>query len=97
MSAMLSDGDALLTQAERDDLTAAMEALVLLRNGDNSRAIADGIEALAKATDFFAERRMDSSIKQALAGHSVDEFEAADDTTLGCEEKAAKAAQQPKP
>ncbi|CAH0992648.1 Chaperone protein HscA [Sinobacterium norvegicum] len=96
MSAMLTDGNALLSESERNDLTAAMETLVVLRNGDSARAIADGIESLAKASDFFAERRMDSSIKQALAGHSVDEFEAAEDSTLGCEEKAAKAAEQPK-
>jgi len=90
MSALLSDGDALLSEIERDALMQEMESLVALRNGDDAKAIANGISALAKASDVFAERRMDSSIKKALSGQQIDELDAAEDGTLGCVEKAAK-------
>ena len=46
-----------------------------LRAGtDNVRAIKAGIDALARVTDTFAARRMDNSIRSALAGHKVDEL-----------------------
>jgi len=32
------------------------------------------IERLARATEPFAARRMDRSIRAALAGHRIDEF-----------------------
>ncbi|ROS05174.1 chaperone protein HscA [Sinobacterium caligoides] len=96
MGAMLTDGNELLSEAERDDLTKAMEVLVLLRNGDDAAAIAAGVQRLAQQSDFFAERRMDSSIKSALAGQNVDQFEAAEDATLGCVEKAEKLKSQSK-
>jgi molecular chaperone HscA len=44
------------------------------RAGTDNRAIKAGIDALARVTDTFAARRMDNSIRSALAGHKVDEL-----------------------
>ena len=34
-----------------------------------------GIEALEQACGFYVERRMNSGIRKAMAGHKVEEFE----------------------
>ncbi|QDF97397.1 Fe-S protein assembly chaperone HscA [Azoarcus sp. DD4] len=72
--ALAADGG-LLNAAERAAIDAAIAALRDLRAGTDHRAIKAGIDALTRATDEFAARRMDNSIRSALAGHKVDEFE----------------------
>ncbi|MFH4617664.1 Fe-S protein assembly chaperone HscA [Vibrio furnissii] len=74
ISAMQADGDDLLTEEERQALLQAIEKLIELRNGDNADAIEQGIKDTDKASQEFASRRMDKSIRAALAGHSVDEI-----------------------
>jgi len=71
--ALLKDGP-LLDEAERASIDEVLASLRSLRDGDDHRAIKTGIDALAKATDEFAARRMDSSIRSALAGHKIDEI-----------------------
>ncbi|AWI81016.1 Fe-S protein assembly chaperone HscA [Parazoarcus communis] len=71
--ALLKDGQ-LLDEAERAQIDEVLARLRSLRDGEDHRAIKAGIEALAKATDEFAARRMDSSIRSALAGHKIDEI-----------------------
>ncbi|WED21350.1 Fe-S protein assembly chaperone HscA [Vibrio sp. JC009] len=72
IAAMQADGDALLNEQERDELIKAIEALIELRNGDSADAIEQGIKDTDKASQEFASRRMDQSIRKALAGQSVD-------------------------
>ncbi len=72
--ALERDG-ALLSDEERTLVEREIEALRALRAGSDHRAIKTGIEALARATDEFAARRMDNSIRGALTGHKVDELE----------------------
>lgn len=74
LSALQADGDELLSEQERALLLAAIENLIQLRNGDNADAIEQGIKETDKASQDFASRRMDKSIRAALAGHSVDEI-----------------------
>ncbi|WP_028023722.1 Fe-S protein assembly chaperone HscA [Enterovibrio calviensis] len=71
--AMQSDADTLLNDEEQKTLVVAIEALIALRNGDNAAAIDQGIKDTDKASQEFASRRMDKSIREALAGHSIDE------------------------
>ncbi|WP_413110879.1 Fe-S protein assembly chaperone HscA [Thaumasiovibrio sp. DFM-14] len=71
--ALQQDGDDLLTSEERAELEASMMTLVTLRNGDDAHAIEAGIKQTDKISQEFAARRMDKSIRQALAGHSIDE------------------------
>ncbi|MBY6199543.1 Fe-S protein assembly chaperone HscA [Vibrio hangzhouensis] len=72
IAAMQADGDALLSEDEKQALLAVIEALIELRNGDDTDAIEQGIKDTDKASQEFASRRMDKSIREALAGQSVD-------------------------
>jgi molecular chaperone HscA len=72
IAAMQADGDALLDEQEKQTLVEAIEALIKLRNGDDADAIEQGIKDTDKASQEFASRRMDKSIREALAGQSVD-------------------------
>ncbi|AMO36381.1 Fe-S protein assembly chaperone HscA [Thauera humireducens] len=72
--ALAKDGH-LLDGDERVAVDAAIARLRVLREGEDHRAIKTGIDAFARATDEFAARRMDNSIRSALAGHKVDELE----------------------
>lgn len=74
IAAMQADGDELLSEQERQDLLKSIEALIELRNGDNADAIELGIKDTDKASQEFASRRMDKSIRAALSGQSVDDI-----------------------
>ncbi len=74
IAAMQADGDDLLNDEERQSLLSAIESLIQLRNGEDADAIEQGIKDTDKASQDFASRRMDKSIRAALAGHSVDEI-----------------------
>ncbi|MEB4591376.1 Fe-S protein assembly chaperone HscA [Candidatus Thiothrix sp. Deng01] len=73
-AALASDGDVLLEDTERAALLAARAKLAGLRQGMDWRAIEGGIKALEKAAEPYVERRMNASIRAAMAGHRVDEF-----------------------
>ncbi|MDC6117926.1 Fe-S protein assembly chaperone HscA [Serratia rubidaea] len=70
--ALASDA-ALLEAQERQAIDAAMAALQQAVQGDKPAAIEAAIKTLDATTQDFAARRMDASIRRALAGHSVDE------------------------
>jgi molecular chaperone HscA len=74
LAAMAQDGDELLAEEERNALIQAIEALIELRNGDDTAAIENGIKQTDKASQEFASRRMDKSIRQALAGQKVEDI-----------------------
>ncbi|WP_117233640.1 Fe-S protein assembly chaperone HscA [Vibrio maerlii] len=74
IAAMQADGDELLAEQERQNLLKSIEALIELRNGDNADAIELGIKDTDKASQEFASRRMDKSIRAALSGQSVDDI-----------------------
>ncbi len=75
IAAMQMDGDELLSDPERQQLLDVIESLIKLRNGEDAAAIEQGIKDTDKASQDFASRRMDKSIRAALAGHSVNEIE----------------------
>lgn len=70
--ALASDA-ALLSEAESTAIPAAVEALQQATQGTDPAAIEAAIKILDAQTQDFAARRMDASIRRALAGHSVDE------------------------
>ncbi|EOV6250159.1 TPA: Fe-S protein assembly chaperone HscA [Vibrio parahaemolyticus] len=74
IAAMQADGDELLSEQEKQDLLKAIEALIELRNCDDANAIEQGIKDTDKASQDFASRRMDKSIRAALSGQSVDDI-----------------------
>ena len=68
------DGDDLLSESEKATLVKVIESLIELRNGDSADAIEQGIKDADKASQDFASRRMDKSIRSALSGQSVDDI-----------------------
>lgn len=74
IAALQEDGDKLLDEQEQQALVKVVERLIELRNGDDADAIEQGIKETDKASQEFASRRMDASIRAALSGHSVDEL-----------------------
>jgi molecular chaperone HscA len=73
-AALAADGDNLLGADERGAIDAAAEHLQAMRDGTDYRAIKQAIEAVERASSAYVERRMNSSIREAMAGHRVDEF-----------------------
>ncbi len=78
LQAALAADAALLAPQERAGIDARMQALRAARNGEDVGAIKRAAEALEEATREFAQRRMDASIRKALAGHRLEEFQAPD-------------------
>ncbi len=73
-AALLADGEALLSEEEQRELLAKMEQLHNEKASGSAASIARQIEIVGAASETFAERRMDASIKKALAGRRVDEL-----------------------
>jgi molecular chaperone HscA len=73
-AALVADGD-LLESAERAEIERLLARLqdATADVEDDSDTVKSAIDALAQATDEFAARRMDRSIRAALAGRRVDD------------------------
>jgi len=69
--AALAADEALLSLEERNSILAAVTGLEKLLSGTDHRKIKKAVEALNRATDEFAARRMDAGIKRALAGRKI--------------------------
>jgi molecular chaperone HscA len=69
--ALRQDGDALLALDERAAIVAEMGKLRALAAGNDSQAIYAATEALNRATETFAARRMDASVREAFAGQDL--------------------------
>jgi molecular chaperone HscA len=70
MSALAADAD-LLSAEERAALDRSIGELKSLVAGSDHRAIKAAIERVNRETEVFAARRMDRSVKQALAGRNI--------------------------
>ncbi|MBA5238990.1 Fe-S protein assembly chaperone HscA [Pectobacterium aroidearum] len=71
-SALVADAE-LLSNDEKGVIVAASEHLYMMMQGSDPVAIEAAIKTVDQQTQEFAARRMDASIRRALAGHSVDE------------------------
>jgi molecular chaperone HscA len=74
-AALADDGDQLLDLQERAGIDAALARLVEITRLDDEKAIKSEVKALEKHCEFYVERRMNSNVRKAMSGHSVDEFE----------------------
>lgn len=72
-SALDADGD-LLSVEERSQVEAAMDGVRQAVAGNDQAAIKAAVETLAKGTEEFAARRMDRSVRAALAGKKLDQI-----------------------
>ncbi|RYE93547.1 MAG: Fe-S protein assembly chaperone HscA, partial [Oxalobacteraceae bacterium] len=69
------DADAaLLSDEERAEIAALLASLRSTAQGSDHQAIKEAVEALARGTEEFAARRMDRSVRSALAGRKLDEI-----------------------
>jgi molecular chaperone HscA len=75
VAALETDGEALLNEEERAGIIGELEKLIEISRGDDHVAIEEAIKALEQHCEFYVERRMNSTISQAMSGHKVDEFE----------------------
>ena len=71
-SALATDAE-LLSATEHAAIAQALLQLQQVMQGSEVAVIEVAIKTLDQQTQEFAARRMDSSIRRALAGHSVDE------------------------
>jgi molecular chaperone HscA len=69
-SALQADGS-LLSAEERESIEKAKAALEDLLGGSDHRAIKRAADALNRATESFAARRMDEGIRRVLAGRKI--------------------------
>ena len=74
-AAIAADGSELLSQAECQALHEKMQALREAAESDDVAVIRKLTEELGRASEAFAARRMDKSIKQALSGVSLEELD----------------------
>jgi len=74
-SALAADADALLNAEERAGIDTVRAALVAAERGNDAEAIKAAIEQLEKTCEFYVERRMNAGIREAMAGHNVEDFE----------------------
>lgn len=74
-NALQQDGDALLDAASQALIRRSMDDLRAVLEADDQHAIKRAVEALNHASTDFAQRRMDQSVKHALAGHKLSELE----------------------
>ena len=74
-AALASDGEQLLSADERARLDAALDALHgAHQQSSDADVLRQAREALEKASEDYVARRMNQNIRQALAGHNVNEF-----------------------
>jgi molecular chaperone HscA len=71
-SALDEDAE-LLSADERADIASLLDAVRKQIGGDDHGAIKAAVDALAAGTEEFAARRMDRSVRSALAGKTLDE------------------------
>ncbi|UVL20205.1 Fe-S protein assembly chaperone HscA [Pseudomonas sp. B21-044] len=73
--ALDADGERLLSSDEREAIEFQMQELRDLLNGTDGAAIEQQTKRLSQVTDAFAARRLDSTVKAALAGRNLNEIE----------------------
>jgi molecular chaperone HscA len=64
----------LISDAEYDTISQLMQQVKKLAQQDDHQALHNAITALAHGTEEFAARRMDQSVRSALAGKKLDEI-----------------------
>lgn len=73
--ALDADGERLLSSEEREAIEFQMQELRDLLTGTDGPAIEQQTKRLSQVTDAFAARRLDSTVKAALAGRNLNEIE----------------------
>jgi molecular chaperone HscA len=72
-AALAQDGN-LLSEVERVEIEAQVRLLKEVCNSEDSSAIHKAVDLLNHATESFAAKRMDASVRKALAGQELDKL-----------------------
>lgn len=72
-AALAKDAD-LLDADERQAIDAALADATAAQSAEDVEVVRAAVKALSDSTELFAERRMDRSIRSALAGRKLDEL-----------------------
>ena len=83
-AALAVDGDQLLSDDEKAAIMSARSALAEVKLGADVDAIEQSIKQLEKTCEDYVARRMNSNIKTAMQGHSIEEY--ASDSETGSEQ-----------
>ena len=73
-AALAVDGDQLLSDDEKAAIMAARSELAEVKTGADIEAIEQSIKQLEKTCEDYVARRMNSNIKTAMQGHSIEEY-----------------------
>ena len=72
--ALQSDGKKLLSRNENDKICEKLTSLKATLNSKDSSLIEQNISELENVSEFYVERRMNSSIKSLIAGKGIDDI-----------------------
>jgi molecular chaperone HscA len=75
INAALAEDGYLLSADEKASIEAQLNALESRRHGNDKDSIIQAVEGLNHATENFAARRMDASVKKAFAGQDLNTLE----------------------
>jgi len=73
-SAIATDGEQLLSEDERSKINTARQVLLETKSGSDVDVIEKAIKKLESACEDYVARRMNSNIKTAMQGHSIEEY-----------------------
>ncbi len=73
-SALAVDADQLLSKQEKAEIMAARQVLLDLKSDSDKEKIKQAIKKLEVTCEDYVARRMNSNIKIAMQGHSIEEY-----------------------
>jgi len=74
-AALVSDGEAFLSAEELSQIQVAREAVLAVAKKSDHLAIKAAIKVLEQCSEAYVARRMNASVRKAMAGHTLDEYE----------------------
>ena len=73
-AALKADGDELLSEDEKTNIAQARSQLIEAKTGDDSEIIKTAIKQVEDACADYVARRMNSNIRNAMQGHSIEDY-----------------------
>lgn len=73
-AALKKDADELLSEEERNTISQARKQLIEVKAGSDTESIKAAIKQLENACAEYVARRMNSNIRNAMQGHSINEY-----------------------
>jgi molecular chaperone HscA len=85
-SALAVDGDQLLSEQEKTDISNARQVLLDVKSAPDIEKIKQAIQQLEATCEDYVARRMNSNIKKAMQGHSIEEYTSGSSSKAEAEE-----------